>query len=75
MKSNRTGEQGNVPVRSDRFFSRNDYWYYTTREGADIGPFDTLEDAARGADEFIEFISEAEPAFTRTLERHGRRAA
>jgi hypothetical protein len=75
MKSNRTGEQGNVPARTDRFFPSNDYWYYTTREGVDIGPFDTLEDAMHGAGEFIEFISGAEPSFARTLERYARHSA
>lgn len=75
MKLNRTGEQGNVPFRSNRFFNSNGYWYYTTREGVDIGPFDSHEDAARGACEFIEFISRVEPSFARTLERYSRRAA
>lgn len=70
MKSNRNGEQGNVPARTDRFFTSNDYWYYTTREGVDIGPFDSLEDAENGAYEFIEFISGAEPSFSRTLKRY-----
>lgn len=73
MHSNRTGEQGNVPQRTDRFFSNNDYWYYTTREGVDIGPFDSLQDAATGANEFIDFICGAEPSFSRTLKRYGRR--
>ncbi|MCW8195417.1 hypothetical protein F6455_11520 [Proteobacteria bacterium 005FR1] len=74
MKSNRTGEQGNVPARTDRYFTSNDYWYYTTREGVDIGPFDSLEDAMRGANEFVDFIGGAEPSFSRTLERYGRRS-
>lgn len=75
MTSNRTGEQGSVPARTDRFFASNDYWYYTTREGVDIGPFDTLEDAMHGAGEFTDFISGAEPSFARTLERYGCRSA
>ncbi|MGQ9424967.1 DUF6316 family protein [Gilvimarinus sp. F26214L] len=73
MKFNRTGEQGNVPARTDRFFTSNDYWYYTTREGVDIGPFDSFEDAANGANEFIDFICGAEPSFSETLELYSRR--
>jgi hypothetical protein len=73
MKSNRTGEHGRVPDRTDRFFIKNDYWYYTTREGVDIGPFDTLEDAAQGVQEFVEFVSDTEPSFSQTLKRYASR--
>ncbi|MEX1033348.1 MAG: DUF6316 family protein [Cellvibrionaceae bacterium] len=75
MKLNRTGEQGSVPSRNDRFFTNDDYWYYTTREGVNIGPFDSLEDATHGANEFIDFICGAEPSFSRTLERYSRNPA
>lgn len=74
MKSNRNGENGKVPARHERYFQNEDYWYYTTREGVDIGPFDTAEDAAHGADEFVEFICGVEPAFIRTLEQYRPRA-
>lgn len=74
MKDNRTGEQGKVPERSDRFFSKDEYWYYTTREGVEIGPFDSLEDASNGANEFIDFICRAEPNFSATLEHFSGRA-
>lgn len=75
MNFNRTGEQGNVPDRTGRFFTSREYWYYTTREGVDIGPFDNLEDAIHGASEFIEFICGVEPSFSRTLEQYGRHSA
>lgn len=75
MNLNRTGEQGNVPDREDRFFISKEYWYYTTREGVDIGPFDTLEDAIHGAGEFIEFISGVEPSFSHTLAQYARHSA
>lgn len=74
MKLNRSGEQGSVPERHDRFFQNDEYWYYTTREGVDIGPFDTLETASQGADEFIEFISNAEPSFSDTLVQYSTKA-
>ncbi|GAB1255739.1 DUF6316 family protein [Aurantivibrio plasticivorans] len=75
MKFNRTGEQGRVPERSDRFYCREEYWYYTTREGVDIGPFDSLDDAANGVNEFIEYVCEAEPSFSATLQQYSSHAA
>lgn len=68
---NRTGEGGNLPERSHRFFKKSDYWYYSTREGVDIGPFDTLSEAETGVSEFIDFILHAEPSVIKTLERYG----
>jgi len=75
MNLNRTGEQGSVPERNDRFYKADDYWYYTTREGVDIGPFDSLEDADKGANDFIDFISRVEPSFIATLEQYSNHAA
>ena len=46
MSTNRAGEDGSIPNRSGRFLEKSGYWYYMTREGVDIGPFDTREDAA-----------------------------
>lgn len=72
---NRTGEAGGVPIRSKRFFKKGDYWYYGTREGVDIGPFDNVHEAEIGASEFIDFIIHAEPSVIQTLEKYGRVAA
>ena len=72
---NRTGENGTLPVRSKRFFIKGEYWYYSTREGVDIGPFDSMHEAETGASEFIDFIIHAEPAVVETLEKYGRVAA
>ena len=74
MRSNRFGEHGMIPTRNDRFFKLNDYWYYTTREGVDIGPFDNKEEASVGASEFIDFICGVEPGFARTLEQYSTRS-
>lgn len=57
----RKEEEGFVPVRSDRFFTQHNYWYFRTREGLDIGPFGTLLEATIGVDGFIDFLNEAEP--------------
>lgn len=75
MNANRNGENGRIPQRHERFFESDEYWYYTTREGVDIGPFDSLEDAITGADEFISFICSAEPGFSRTLSQYRSHAA
>ncbi|VUD59555.1 hypothetical protein TDB9533_02707 [Thalassocella blandensis] len=68
---NRTGENGNLPIRSQRFFKKGDYWYYNTREGVDIGPFDSLNEAETGASEFIDFILHADPHVIQTLQSYG----
>lgn len=75
MTDNRTGEQGSIPERQDRIFQKADYWYYKTREGVDIGPFDTRTDAESGANEFISFIATADSTMIETLAQYGKRAA
>ncbi len=65
--SNRRGESGSVPDRHARFIEKDSYWYYTTREGIDIGPFDNREDAIQGVTEFIEYICEADPKVREAL--------
>jgi hypothetical protein len=59
---NRTGETGHTPpLRSDRFFSAQGEWFFSTREGAPIGPFDGKDDAREGLSDFIEFMELAQP--------------
>lgn len=67
QNSNRYGEQGNLPSRNSRFIKKGDYWYYSTREGVDIGPFDNKNDAELGVEEFIDFLTESEPKVTDLL--------
>jgi Domain of unknown function (DUF6316) len=50
-----------IPVRTDRFFAAQGAWYFSTREGSSIGPFDDKNDARKGLDDFIEFMTLAEP--------------
>ncbi|MBU3068409.1 hypothetical protein KOI40_01190 [Aestuariicella sp. G3-2] len=75
MKALRQGETGRPPERNDRFFKKDEYWYYTTREGVDIGPFDSEDDAITGCSDFIEFIFTSDPDFPSTLEQYGRHVA
>ena len=68
--SNRMGEAGSVPSRRGRYLQKDGYWYYTTREGVDIGPFDNHHDAENGVAEFIEFIQASEPKVTDMLKQY-----
>jgi len=56
MKSNRKGEIGNLPPRSSRVFHMNNLWYFNTREGVDIGPFYSRNEALTSLQDFLEFI-------------------
>lgn len=67
---NRTGEGGSLPMRRKRFFDKDGYWYYATREGFEIGPFDCLSEAEAGASAFIDFILHAEPDVVRSLNKY-----
>jgi hypothetical protein len=71
---NRTGEKGVLPQRNSRFFKRDAYFYYSTREGIDIGPFDSLHEAETGASAFIDFVLHAEPQVMASLNRYSRAA-
>jgi len=66
MSINRAGESGNVPSRASRFFSVSGEWYFSTREGAPMGPFDDRREAEQGLFDFLEFMALAEP---KTLSR------
>lgn len=68
--TNRTGENGSIPDRHGRFLQKEGYWYYTTREGVDIGPFDNRSDAEVGVGEFIDFICASEPKILAALKQY-----
>ncbi|ACE84056.1 hypothetical protein CJA_3549 [Cellvibrio japonicus Ueda107] len=68
--TNRSGEKGEAPPRRVRYLQKGGYWYYTTREGVDIGPFDSREDAEVGVGEFIEFIHASEPKVSDVLKQY-----
>jgi len=44
----RKGERGEIPYRSGRFFSAEGSWFFATREGDNVGPFETLQLARSG---------------------------
>lgn len=75
LSMNRTGESENFPERASRYFKQEEYWYYHTREGVDIGPFDSLSEAETGVSDFIDFVLHAEPSISETLAKYARAAA
>lgn len=68
--AHRNGEDGVIPPRSGRFAKKDGYWYYNTREGVDIGPFDSLTEAEAGAVAFIDYIRSANPGASDVLKRY-----
>lgn len=71
---NRTGEKGDHPTRSKRVFQSGNYWYYMTREGIDIGPFDCAAEAEAGVRNFVDFILHADPAVAQSLSLYAKAA-
>ena len=61
LSLNRLGEVGNAPMRSDRFFNADNLWYFSTREGTPIGPYQDKAQASAGLFDFIEFLRLANP--------------
>lgn len=53
VMANRQGEEGNIPFRTERFFSVADKWYFSTREGVDSGPYASRERAEEGLKRFL----------------------
>ncbi len=56
-----------VPDRSDRVFQKGAYWYFHTRENVQIGPFDSYDLALKGANDYVGFAMDADPALLETL--------
>lgn len=67
IHTNRAGEiSDDLPPRRNRFFVVGGDWYFKTREGAPMGPFDDRREAEQGLYDFLEFMTLAEP---KTLSR------
>ena len=56
MQKIRKGENTKLWFRSERIFSTQNQWYFSTREGVAIGPFTTRCDANYGLALFTDFI-------------------
>lgn len=59
MQGNRRGETDGVHFRSGRVFCVDNDWYYSTREGEDIGPFPTKAEAEVALTLFLRELSPA----------------
>ena len=70
MDQHRSGETGGIPERHSRFKEQDGYWYYCTREGVNIGPFDSREEAENGVGEFIDFLFAADPSIKEAVEQY-----
>lgn len=56
-----------IPDRSDRVFEDNGYWYFHTREGVRVGPFDSKELALKGTNDYVGFAMDADPGLLDSL--------
>lgn len=56
-KEVRLGEEDKHWFRCDRFFLIGNQWFFSTREGKDVGPYDSREQAQHGLNLFIECIT------------------
>jgi len=67
----RAGEKPRLRFRTDRLFAVSDGWYFTTREGIDVGPYSTREEAAAGAAKLLALLRHlpAGPASRMAIER------
>lgn len=54
-------------VRSKRYFKLSEHWYFTTREGATLGPYDSVEQAEQAVSDYIQFVSQATPSILKLL--------
>lgn len=56
-----------IPHRCERFFKLSHAWYFTTREGFSMGPFDSYELAASGAKDYLAFVKQADVHILKAL--------
>ena len=54
MSRHREGELGAVPFRSGRFFYIDSKWYFSCREGKEVGPFPSKQAAEMALAEYID---------------------
>lgn len=68
MELHRQTELGPLPRRRQRFFKDRGFWYFKTREGIAVGPFDRINQAVSGSREYIHCVAPS-PRLQQTL-RH-----
>jgi len=45
FKIHRFNEQGQIPLRSERFYQESSQWFFSIRSNLDLGPYQTFEEA------------------------------
>jgi hypothetical protein len=68
--NSKAGFSNRTSSSQGRLIQKDGYWYYGTREGVDIGPFDTIGEAKQGLSEFVDFIVASEPSMAETLKQY-----
>ena len=53
----RSKEKDKVWYRTDRIFSIGAKWYFTTREGNNVGPFASKNEADRGVSRYLDVLN------------------
>lgn len=76
MTTTRRGEQDKVWFRTERCFSIGSDWYASTREGVNLGPFKSRQEAASAAERYIRSLltgreKQAAGGDTNRVARHG----
>ncbi len=58
----RQGEPAQTRFRAERYFAVGEDYYFSTREGTNVGPFPNIAAARRGAELYIQCINRKEEA-------------
>jgi hypothetical protein len=56
----RRGEQSKSWFRSNRFFKVDDVWFFSTREGIDVGPFSNEDEAKKHESRLLSLLAQTE---------------
>ena len=59
MTTYRNDEKIETGMRSSRFIQRAGEWYLNTREGIELGPFESHAEAAVCLDDYLSFVEGA----------------
>lgn len=54
-------------ARSNRLFRQQKDWFFKTREGALVGPYDSSEQALQGIESYIQFVQKAPTSVVKVL--------
>lgn len=60
MSRSRNGEPDRTWFRSQRIYRKEDQWFIMTREGMDIGPYESADQARKDAQRLIEHLQDVQ---------------